>query len=350
MRRISFQIFPDLSEQEIQDKSRSDGLAKTLLLVQLLHFCASCTARIAQQLPLSLLEFFTLAHALCTVTTCIVWWRKPFGVLEPTLITGERADELVAYMLFTSRLRKDYLAGLVQYTCDSESSYVKVVIALTERNIFGNLDQFPCKVRPGTLFFVEGYRFEVLDKEPDPQAPTILGRPTPPWYASRCGSDNAVVVGLEDMHRWTLAARGLRRYGDNRLCHEDALISRHGGLQKSVFTHGEAWWWPAVPIAIATAYGAVHLAAWDMPFPTPAERMLWRYSTAALLVVGTMFFQYSALARRQSWVSEWIFYVGALIRPLASTYLLFESIRQLLFLPDITYLLPNFSLYLPHVS
>ncbi|GJE96267.1 hypothetical protein PsYK624_124610 [Phanerochaete sordida] len=106
-------LLPDLSVRDIQLKGRSDVLAKTLLILQLLNFCVSCAARRAQSLPLSLLEVFTLAHALCTVITCIIWWKKPFGVLEPTYITGDRADELAAYMLFTSPMHKDYFAGLV---------------------------------------------------------------------------------------------------------------------------------------------------------------------------------------------------------------------------------------------
>ncbi|EKM55124.1 uncharacterized protein PHACADRAFT_255525 [Phanerochaete carnosa HHB-10118-sp] len=66
-------LLPDLTEDEIWNKCRSDALAKALLMLQLLCFCVSCAARLFQSLPLSLLEVTTVAHALCTVMTCIIW-------------------------------------------------------------------------------------------------------------------------------------------------------------------------------------------------------------------------------------------------------------------------------------
>ena len=119
-------LLPDIFEDQIIEKSRSDPIAKALLIFQLIYFCFSCAARSAQSLPISLLEVFTLAHAICTVLTYIVWWKKPFDVTEPTVITGERARELAAYMLFTSPAHKDYFAGLKWYLCNSESSYVEL--------------------------------------------------------------------------------------------------------------------------------------------------------------------------------------------------------------------------------
>ncbi|GJE90690.1 hypothetical protein PsYK624_068340 [Phanerochaete sordida] len=346
------EMIPDLSEEEIQDKSRSDGLAKTLLIVQLLHFALTGVARLAQSLPLSLLEVFTMAHALCTVATCVVWWKKPFSVPEPTFITGERANELAAYMLFTSPVHKDYVAGLITYVCDSESSYVKIspALSLAEKTHDSNYD-LPREAHPGESFVIEGYRIELIDKALDPHRNVVFGRTSLPWYNCARGEDNSVTISWADMDRWTLAVRGLKRYGNTQLRHPQGLISRRSGLQMSVFLRAETWWWPAVPLAIATAYGLVHLCAWSTEFPTVVERMLWRYAAAVLVAVGVAFCQYSFFsARRDTWVSRWIFYVFLLLRPLAGTYLLSESLRQLLFLPGRSFLLPNLSIYLPHVS
>lgn len=79
-------FIPDLSEQSIRDKSKADGIAKTLLLMQAVWFCATCISRLVQKLPLSLLEVSTLAHALCTLVTYLLWWKKPFNIAEPTFL------------------------------------------------------------------------------------------------------------------------------------------------------------------------------------------------------------------------------------------------------------------------
>ncbi|GJE90691.1 hypothetical protein PsYK624_068350 [Phanerochaete sordida] len=347
-------LLPDLSKEEIQRKSRSDVLGKTLLILQLLYFCISCTARLAQKLPLSLLEVFTLAHALCTVVTCVVWWQKPFDVLEPTLITGPRADELAAYMLFTSRVHKDYIAGLIWYLCDSESSYLKVTASPADKAGSTTGHGLPRDVLPGESFAIEGYTFEVVHKKPDPHQRIVYGRSCLPWYNRRRGAAGAVALGTEDLARWTLAARGLRRYGDTQLRHARVLVSRHGGLQMSVFKHGEARWWPAVSLAIATVYGVVHVLAWDAQFPTPVERTLWRSAAVTLIVLGLAFFQYAAISTQADSpgrrVSKAVFNMCLWLYPFASGYVLLESLRQLLYLPDRTFMLPSLSIYLPHFS
>lgn len=345
-------LLPDLSEADIRNKSRSDALAKTLLMLQLLYFCTSCAARLAQSLPLSLLEVSTLAHALCTVITCVIWWKKPFDVPEPTVITGERARELAAYMLFTSRVHKDYIAGLIWYLCDNESSYVRLSPAAAE----GVSERVPAlhNVYPGESFLIEDYRFEIVHKKPDPYQRIVFGSSCLPWYNRPRGNGNAVVLSREDLQRWRLAARGLRRWGDTQLRQARVLVSRHGGLQMSVFKHGETTWWPTVSLAIATAYGVIHLIAWNAHFPTPVERRLWHYAAVTLIILGIAFFQYSAVSAQQDTlgrrISLWLFNSCLILYPLASGYVLLESTRQLLYLPEGAFVLPNLSIYLPHFS
>ena len=84
------ELIPDLSEASILSRGQSDSLGKALLITQLLYFCISCAARCAQSLPLTLLEVSTLAHAICAVATYFVWWKKPFDIAEPTVISGRR--------------------------------------------------------------------------------------------------------------------------------------------------------------------------------------------------------------------------------------------------------------------
>ena len=79
--------FMNISEQDIQDKSKADGLAKTLVCVQALWFCAQCISRVTQQLPITLLELNTFAHSICALLVYLLWWQKPLAIERATSVS-----------------------------------------------------------------------------------------------------------------------------------------------------------------------------------------------------------------------------------------------------------------------
>jgi len=93
----------DLSKEHIQDKSKANGLAKTLICLQALWFCIQCVSRLAQGLSISLLEPNTFGHALCTLLIHLLWWDKPMDIEEPTLIESDDVDELCAAMYMLNK-------------------------------------------------------------------------------------------------------------------------------------------------------------------------------------------------------------------------------------------------------
>ncbi|KAL8644431.1 MAG: hypothetical protein Q9226_007768 [Calogaya cf. arnoldii] len=100
-------ILPQPSPEQIKDKSKADGLKKTLVCAQATWFCVQCIARLAESLPLSLLELNTVAHALCTLVIYLLWWHKSLDVEEPTLITDLKFRPLLAYMWMCARVAAD---------------------------------------------------------------------------------------------------------------------------------------------------------------------------------------------------------------------------------------------------
>jgi len=97
------EVIPDLSETSITDRAKSGSLGKAVWLFQLVSFGANCASRINEKLPLTLLEVSTLAHGVCTVVLCGIWWYKPLDIEEPTWITintfnDGRAREILAHM------------------------------------------------------------------------------------------------------------------------------------------------------------------------------------------------------------------------------------------------------------
>ena len=75
--------FPKVPVEEIEDRSKSDGLSKTIALSQTLWFVAQCIARRAQHLDLTLVELLTLSLALLNGVMYFLWWNKPMDVRRP---------------------------------------------------------------------------------------------------------------------------------------------------------------------------------------------------------------------------------------------------------------------------
>ena len=73
----SFEI--QITEDEISDRSKGDGLSKLIFVLQSSWFIVQCIARHIQGLALTQLELTTLAMASLNGITCILWWHKPLG-------------------------------------------------------------------------------------------------------------------------------------------------------------------------------------------------------------------------------------------------------------------------------
>ena len=86
------QVVPFISEGEIWDKSKANSLAKSIVCIQAIWFCAQCIARLGQGMPISLLELNTFAHAICALLVYVLWWDKPLDVQEPTVIDVTHSD------------------------------------------------------------------------------------------------------------------------------------------------------------------------------------------------------------------------------------------------------------------
>ena len=73
--------FPTVTEEEIRDRSKADGLAKIIVVGQTTWFVAQCIARSVQRgLILAQLELVTLAFAFLNGLMYFLWWNKPMNV------------------------------------------------------------------------------------------------------------------------------------------------------------------------------------------------------------------------------------------------------------------------------
>ncbi|KAG1794786.1 uncharacterized protein HD556DRAFT_1236346 [Suillus plorans] len=77
---------PVITEAEMEDRSKGDGLSKGIAILQLVWFVAQLVARYIQNLPITLLEIDTLAVAALTCIPYALWWKKPKDVGRPYIV------------------------------------------------------------------------------------------------------------------------------------------------------------------------------------------------------------------------------------------------------------------------
>ena len=94
-----------MSQEEILDKSKDNGLTKTITTVQIIYFVLSLCARKARNIAISQLELMMLAFPTLVVATYITVWDKPQDIQVPTVIhlerlsdNSQRAREIAVYL------------------------------------------------------------------------------------------------------------------------------------------------------------------------------------------------------------------------------------------------------------
>lgn len=80
---------PNISKEEIWDKSKADMFAKIVASFQAAWLVAQTIARAIQHLPVTLLELSTVALITCTGAALFFWFWKPLNVETPTTLTLE---------------------------------------------------------------------------------------------------------------------------------------------------------------------------------------------------------------------------------------------------------------------
>jgi hypothetical protein len=161
--------FPNITEKEIEDRSKGDIISKGLAVVQTGWFVAQCIARGAEHLAITELEIMTVAFAFLNFVTYIFWWNKPLNVTCPvrillkeghsapqpglperlsfedrfkrmfTLINPDRDDELEVDLLREERVPTFYAGGI---DIDNKSWYALLVTEITVAMIFGGIHCF----------------------------------------------------------------------------------------------------------------------------------------------------------------------------------------------------------------
>jgi hypothetical protein len=334
--------FGDISVDGIRDKGKSSSIAKVLVAIQTLWFCTQLVARLAQYLPISLLELNTFAHGICTIFAIYFWWDKPQDIEQPTLLPLDRIQPLCAFFWMHSKLSESRLTYNQEPRAFLQSKY------LTEARFWTSVkkggDKSPGQPVGGKhSMAVSGLVFDANDDSssdvgnlPSNPGPHMSGqvaaeqkmphlpsspslRPQDPKLSPETADENhdisfspelvikkgcvvpgtiftlkatpwvpeSASLGQIDITRLSLASKveeihpGLMSQSDKLVREEKNFLAPRVpdlSIRSSLF---------AVVVVFTTAmvYGGLHCLAWSsQSFATGTERLLWRISCLALII------------------------------------------------------------------
>ncbi|GJE96416.1 hypothetical protein PsYK624_126130 [Phanerochaete sordida] len=367
-------LIPDISQDHIQSLSKSNGLANLLVFAQLLYFLGSCIARPAQSLPFSLLELWTLSHTLAVLFVHIMWLKKPLDVAEPMPITGERAREFAAYFQMVGEPAVPRSVWIGAGGGSAETAHLEIVPADAAKD-HADVQYAETEwivLLPGQTIEVGAYVFAIRSTAPDRTARRVLGDAHRPWYVRERGPEGQVTLGRSDMERWRLAARAATRIGGFGLAHNTITYTQAGGLRTidpvAVYGIRPVVLTGAVLAGVHTVCVLPYFLGWDAVFPTSVERRLWRVASVAAIALPSAFFlcifagfiilgtigtneAVPSMLRRIFMGAAMAVYCACLVLyTFAHGFLVVESFKQFSYLPSGVYVLPDFSVYVPHFS
>ncbi|KAK7530868.1 uncharacterized protein J3D65DRAFT_139880 [Phyllosticta citribraziliensis] len=389
-------LLPQVADEEITEKSKANTAAKILVCIQAGWFLVQAVARLAQKLPLTLLEVHVLAHVLCALAMYFCWVDKPYDVEMPVVVRDERVKDLVSLFVLDAGGSKAVLDRLVRPIPMSEirnrhrpRKWVRDPSVKAPRFRF-KMD-WPSDIDDGA----DGESDEVSDDE---QAVEVEREPPTPQELARMQEHHKRVNrGLDYLRNRYLQAVACR--GDGEMPPEPQLYFERtsssakwkyivnersnrkieGAFAKKDKEFGR---FDKAFSIISAIYGTLHLSAWNEHFPSTAECWMWRVGALCMVVAPSLYQAHSFVeplldrARvppRDEWVrATWLFWIAKVARlmlvmfvelPLivigfvatagwgyGRLFMLVESFVSLRSPPVDTYRIPEWSSYFPHAG
>ncbi|OCK75712.1 hypothetical protein K432DRAFT_307903 [Lepidopterella palustris CBS 459.81] len=240
---------PHIEKRDIQDRSKSDGLVRTLAVIQVIWLVVQIIARRIVHVSSSALEFSTLAFSSCAFIIYLIEWGKPKDVSVPIYIDTDAA------------------------------------------------------VTPN---------------------------------AFKAIAEAAPIIFMRNRHYY-MPQSSVHQAIDDKT-YDNIYIARRI-ICTSVLT--------------TTLFGGIHLFAWNLDFPTPVERLLWR--TAALLVAivpticALIVLGETMVCKSTHRTSKKIVFIFGPFYISSRLYLIVESFRALYFLPPETFI-ATWAINGPHIG
>ncbi|CAH0056144.1 unnamed protein product [Clonostachys solani] len=228
-----------LSQPDIEDKNKADGLVKLATLLQVIWFTLQSITRLAHSLPLAAIETMALAYVFNAVITYGFWWMKPKDIATASFVDLPEMTDL----------QREVFEGL-----SMENTY------------------------------------DVSGEDQEPAMDTA-------WYvvARDCQDDDILLMprANDSEHVRPTVSRLDKGSILEAQLDSDASSNTEKKAADGVITEWDAnlymtRYWPLLCL-LGASFGAVHLISWSSVFPTTVELWLWRSSALLSVVTAVLF-------------------------------------------------------------
>lgn len=275
-------LLPRFSEAEVRDRSQADVIAKLLVCSQTLWFLIQSFARIAEHLPLTLLEVHTMTHIACAFGMYAIWFNKGYNITNPIVWDDERIVNMVAFLV----LRAD------DTTCDSLNTIFYGAWDKYEE-VYDDPDSYEdescaprgignheCSMHHDiTIESIRGY-----NKGPV-QSPKIFN------HLEAANSAIAYLRASGLHFHWTRDSSDMIEYHRG---HVFVVHTHYNWFIKGCFDSDSKYKPPKgikrnATLLFSALYGAAHMSAWRFSFPTFVEMWMWRAACLSMIVNPVLF-------------------------------------------------------------
>lgn len=235
-------LLPHLSKQDVDSRSQADAIAKSLSCLQASWFFVQTIARRFAGLPITLLEIHTLIHIACALLLYGLWFKKPYGVSSPIVLSDPATINITTLMAMQ-------------------------VAGATSRKMCCPMQQDACISREHW----EEQRAEYYD--------TFFSAEQLRNHAHLDAADKA----LDYLHQRKI------HIGYGNLYWRDFFTKRTSNrVVRGRFDNGvKKMDTPMVKIItflFMVLYGGSHMSAWNSHFPTIVEMWIWRAGSITMVV------------------------------------------------------------------
>ncbi|KAJ3851249.1 hypothetical protein EV368DRAFT_43568 [Lentinula lateritia] len=321
-----------IDEEEIQDRSHSDGLTKVIAIGQTGWFIIQLAARWVQDLPFTELEVMTVAFATINIMTYTFWFKKPLRVQYPIRVQATRGDfekvkeSDIKSSPNASPLSRPSSTHSLENDRELEST---PDIDDVDRNLSYNHASMP-------------------DEE---QSEPFLSDP-------RAGETIAffiifiIFIPFRVVFSYFL---GLSRAEDNSSEEKIEQLLKGSDLRFKIYKISLL-----IPCAVAALFGLIHWIGWISTFPTRTEEIMWRISSIVVTFLPVhVELAYKAYAQRHDilltapdflkYVFGIIWYIAPLAYVMARWILIVQSFLTLRDLPCGALQNVEWTDYIPHI-
>jgi hypothetical protein len=397
---------PDVPLSQIQDKSKADGLAKSVVCIQATWMVAQVIARLAISLPVSLLEINTCGHVVCALILYILWWSKPFDILDPLVLPEDSTTkEMLPFMLVCSAVNADEITKISKVRClryigpgetvvpqplDNPSMVLYSQLSIGSRG-FGNPDDFLgrqatsrkednafiFKVNTGEIspfcwpYFAEEFQALRL-RHGELYCRQFHTPKVKPANLLTPSEVSAITKGADRTWAECVARPSFKPYffTDSFTIHSyylgeiDYLVKHvpnfpsltnlslgHVNISSNTLRY--------VFVLTAMAYGGLHLTAFHHHFPSQVERIMWITSCFAIAGSGVILWAYfaiqdffrskSGMRRAQHPLAKQGSIVFIFLLVTTRVFLVVEAFISLRLASVLLYKTPEWSDFLPHL-